>query len=79
MRRLNTHQGDRKLSFDPAGLTEVHPTEHQDFGLSVYRVGARLKLGDAGDLLVSAIQSDLDLSDDVEPTRRAGPSPSRAS
>ena len=49
-RRLDTHQGNRTLSFDPADLTQVNPTEHQDFGLSVYRVGARLKLGDAGDL-----------------------------
>jgi len=28
----------------------VNPTQHQDVSLSVYRVGARLKLGDAGDL-----------------------------
>ena len=44
----------------------MNPTEHQDSSLSVYRVGARLKLGDVGDLVVSAIQSDLDLNDDEE-------------
>ena len=66
LRQLNTHQGNRTLSFDPADLTQVNPTEHQDSSLSVYRVGARLKLGDVGDLVVSAIQSDLDLNDDEE-------------
>ena len=66
MRQLNTHEGNRTLSFDPADLTQVNPTEHQDLqplGLPRRRPA---QLGDAGDLLVSAIQSDLDLNDDEE-------------
>jgi outer membrane receptor protein involved in Fe transport len=68
LRQLNTHEGSRVLTFDPNDPTQVNPTQHQDVSLSVYRVGARLKLGDAGDLLVSAIESDRDqnIDDQVE-------------
>ena len=48
---LNTHEGNRNLSLDPAEVALADPTQHSDLGLSVYRVGARLDYSDAGDLL----------------------------